>query len=378
MKIVDLKTYLVENPSNRRIREKWLFVKLITDNGIGGIGEVYGVPFNPQVVVQLVQSVADRFVIDTDPFQIETMWRGIYASGYDQHPDLTKMAIISGLETACWDIIGKALDQPIYNLLGGRCREKVRVYVDGFFRGAEYIEEEYAKKAVEAVDQGFTALKMDVDTPIPSGRQLNRSISLAELKHMVKMVGSVRDAVGDEIDLAIDAHGAFDTVTAMKLVDRLEEFDLMWIEDPIPSGNALAMAKVSAASSTPICTGELLNTRYEFRELLENQAADIIMPDIARTGGVLDMKKIAALADTYYIPIAPHNMVGPIATMASAHLCACVPNFLILEFQLGDVEWRDRLLDKPVPVVDGCIELPTEPGIGFELNRKELKKHLVE
>lgn len=366
MKITGIKSYKVKGRHWPRF--PWIIVEIETDEGISGLGEA--LPYRAGGISQAIKGL-ERNLVGEDPFNIEKIWENAFRQGIP-------LPAISGVEMALWDIVGKKLGAPIYSLLGGRCREKVRVYVDGFFRGAEYTEEEYAKKAVEAIDQGFTALKMDVDTPIPSGRQLNRSISLADLKHMVKMVGAVRDAVGDEIDLAIDAHGAFDTVTAIKLVDRLEEFDLMWIEDPIPSGNALAMAKVSAASSTPICTGELLNTRYEFRELLENQAADIIMPDIARTGGVLEMKKIAALADTYYIPIAPHNMVGPIATIASAHLCGCVPNFLILEFQLGDVEWRDKLLDKPVPVVDGCIELPTEPGIGFELNRKELKKHLVE
>lgn len=366
MRITEIKSYQAKGRHWPRF--PWIIVEVETDEDISGIGEALS--YRSGGINQAIMNL-NRDLVGEDPFNIEKIWENAFRQG-------TPLPAISGVEMALWDIVGKKLGTPIYNLLGGRCRDKVRVYVDGFFRGAEYSEEEYAKKAVEAVDQGFTALKMDVDTPIPSGRQLNRSISLADLKHTVKMVGAVRDAVGDEVDLAIDAHGAFDTVTAMKLVDRLEEFDLMWIEDPIPSGNALAMAKVSAASSTPICTGELLNTRYEFRELLENQAADIIMPDLARTGGILEMKKIATLADTYYIPVAPHNMVGPIATMASVHLGACIPNFLILEFQLGDVDWRDDLLDKPVPVVDGYIDLPSEPGIGFKLNKEELRRHLVE
>ncbi len=366
MKISEIKSYMVGGRHWPNF--PWIVIEIETDEGISGLGEA--LPYRAAGINQAIRGL-NRDMVGEDPFNVEKLWETAFRRG-------VPLPAISGVEMSLWDIMGKKLGVPIFNLLGGRCRDRIRVYVDGFFRGAKYVEEEYAEKAVEAVEQGFTALKMDVDAPIPSGRQLNRSISLTDLKHTVKMVKAVRDAVGDEIDLAIDAHGAFDTVTAMRLADRLEEFDLMWIEDPIPSGNHLAMAKVSAASSTPICTGELLNTRYEFRELLENQAADIIMPDIARTGGVLEMKKIATVADTYYIPLAPHNMVGPIATMASVQLCACIPNFLILEFQLGDVEWRDRLLDKPIPVRDGCIELPTEPGIGFELNREELLKHLVE
>jgi len=366
LRIKEIKSYRVKGRHWPRF--PWIIVEVETDEGISGIGEA--LPYRSGGITQAIRDLS-RDLAGEDPFNVEKIWEKAFRQGIP-------LPAISGVEMALWDIIGKRLGAPIYNLLGGRCRERIRVYVDGFFRGAKYVEEEYAKKAVEAVEQGFTALKMDVDEPIPSAGQLNRSISTADLKHTVKMVRAVRDAVGEEIDLAIDAHGAFDTVTSMKLADRLEEFDLMWIEDPIPSGNALAMSKVSAYSSTPICTGELLNTRYEFRELIENQAADIIMPDLARTGGILEMKKIASLADTYYIPVAPHNMVGPVATMASVHLCACIPNFLVLEFQLGDVEWRDLLLDKPVPVRDGYIELPDEPGLGFELNREELKKHLVE
>jgi len=365
LEIVEIRSYKIKGRHWPRF--PWIIVEVLTDEGVSGLGEA--LPYRSGGVDQAILDL-NHNLVGEDPFNIEKIWEKVFRLG-------VPTPAISGVETALWDIIGKRLKTPIYNLLGGRCRDRIRVYVDGFFRGAEYVEEEYAEKAVEAVELGFTALKMDVDDPLPSGRQLNRSISLSDLNYTVKMVSAVRDAVGDGIDLAIDAHGAFDTVSALKLAESLEEFDLMWIEDPIPSGNALAMAKISASSLTPICTGELLNTRYEFRELFENQAADIIMPDLARTGGILEMKKLAALADTYYIPVAPHNMVGPIATMATAHLCACVPNILILEFQLGDVEWRDRLLDKPVPIKDGYLELPSGDGLGYELNREELEKHLV-
>jgi galactonate dehydratase len=252
------------------------------------------------------------------------------------------------------------------------------VYADGFFRGAEYVQEEYAEKAVAAIEEGLTALKMDVDEPIPSGRALNRSLTTGDLHLTSRMVGAVRNAVGREIDLCIDAHGAFDVTSATKLGRTLEEYDLMWIEDPVPMGNMSTLSKVSQEIQTPICTGELMETRFEFRELFERQAADIIMPDLARTGGILEMKKIAAMADTYYIPVSPHNMAGPLATIASAHLCACIPNFMVLEYQLTDVPWRDDLLTSPLPIKDGYLELFEAPGLGVELNKKALEKHRAE
>lgn len=239
------------------------------------------------------------------------------------------------------------------------------------------MESEYVAKASCAVEQGFTALKMDVDEPLPSTRLLSRSITSEELASTVSMVRAVREAVGEHVSLAIDCHSAFNVTSAIELGKRLEAFDLMWIEDPVPSANAKAMAKVSQSLETPVCTGELLNTRYEFRALLEEQAADIIMPDVARTGGILEMKKIAAAADTYYVPVAPHNMVGPVATMASIQLCACTPNFLILEFQMGDVAWRDAIIAPPLPLEGGHLRIPATPGLGVELRKEELLKHVV-
>jgi L-alanine-DL-glutamate epimerase-like enolase superfamily enzyme len=251
----------------------------------------------------------------------------------------------------------------------------VRVYIDGFFRGASYIEDEYAGKAVEAVQQGFTALKMDVDVPIPMGRRFNRSLLAADLRHCVKMVESVRNAVGPDVDLAIDAHGAFDVPAATRLGKALEHLNLMWIEDPVPMQNLEAMARVAAEVETPICTGELLDTRFAFRELFAKHAADIIMPDVARTGGVLEMKKIAAMADAHLIPFAPHNMVGPVATIAAMHVCAATPNFLVLEYQLGDVEWIDELITRPVPIRDGHLEPYDAPGLGVALNHTALERY---
>ncbi|MDE2993392.1 MAG: mandelate racemase/muconate lactonizing enzyme family protein [Chloroflexota bacterium] len=229
--------------------------------------------------------------------------------------------------------------------------------------------------ACAAIAQGFRALKMDVDEPIPAARRFNRALAPADLRQMAQMVAAVREAVGADVDLAVDCHGAFDVAASLRLGAALAPYELMWIEDPVPSGNVRALAKVTEGTTTPICTGELLNTRYEFRELFERQAADIIMPDLARTGGIMEMKKIAAAADTYYVPVAPHNMVGPVATLASAHLCACIPNNLVLEYQLGDVPWVDDLLTVPLAVHDGAVQLTTAPGLGAALNHQVAERY---
>jgi L-alanine-DL-glutamate epimerase-like enolase superfamily enzyme len=366
LKITDLKVYPVKGRHWPRF--PMVFVEVETDAGLVGLGE--SLLYKSSGVIESLRQLRPQ-LIEKDPFRIELLWELLYRQGANP-------AALSGIEMALWDIVGQACGQPIYNLLGGRCRDAVRVYVDGFFRGASYVQGEYAQKAVEAVDLGFTALKMDVDEPIPMANRFNRQVSARDLGHMAEMVSSVRDAVGQDVDLAVDAHGAFDVASAIRLGRALEPFRLMWIEDPIPMTNMTALAKVSQETTTPICTGELLSTRLAFRELFEKQAADIVMPDLACCGGILEMKKIAALADTYFVPVAPHNMVGPVATIASAHVCLCTPNFMILEYQLGDVEWIDELISSPVPVRDGQVWLGDAPGLGVTLNHAAVEKYRAE
>ena len=363
MKITEVAIYPVKGRHWPRFPV--VFVGVRTDAGIVGLGE--SLHYQTSGLVESLRS-AGEYLVGKDPFQVELHWEDLYRHGMNT-------AAISGVETALWDIIGQSCGQPIYNLLGGKCRDRIRVYADGFFRGAEYIQEQYAEKAAETVATGFTALKMDVDEPIPAAQRFNRAISLSDLRHCATMVGSVRRTVGADVDLAVDAHGAFDVNAATRLGDVLEEFRLLWLEDPLPVNDFEALAKVCAKTKTPICTGELLNTRYQFRDLLARQAADIVMPDLARTGGVLEMKKIAAMADAHYVPVAPHNMVGPVATIASSHLCACIPNFLILEYQLGDVEWIDDLISRPVPIRDGYLDVVDAPGLGVALNHKAVEKY---
>jgi L-alanine-DL-glutamate epimerase-like enolase superfamily enzyme len=348
-------------------RFPWIFLEIETDAGITGIGE--SLCYRSSGVYESLRNLRNRLK-GRDPSQVTVLTEELLRSGMNT-------SAISGVEMALWDILGKSLKAPIHTLLGGNCRDKVDVYVDGFFRGADYVEEEYVQKALEAVAHGYFALKMDVDDPIPSGQSINRTITPKDMMHTVKMVQAVRNAVGSTIKLAIDCHGAFNATSAQELCHRLEPFDLMWVEDPVPQNNLKAMAKVTRNSAIPICTGELLRTRFEFRELFEREAADFIMPDIARTGGIAELLRISSYADTHYIPVAPHNMVGPIATMASVHACASIPNFAILEFQLGDVDWRDNILTQPIPILNGQITVPRTPGLGIELQHTTLNNHLV-
>ena len=366
MKITDLRVHAVKGRHWPRF--PMVFVEVETDAGIVGLGE--SLHYKTTGLVESLHQLRD-YLIGQDPFQIELHWELLYRRG-------TNPAALSGVETALWDVLGQASGQPIYQLLGGNCRDSVRVYVDGFFRGARYVQDEYARKAADAVQLGFTALKMDVDEPIPMADRFNRQVSVSDLDHMARMVASVREVVGPEIDLAVDAHGAFDVASAIRLGHALEPYRLMWIEDPIPMTNMTALAKLAEATTTPICTGELLATRYQFRELFERQAADVVMPDLACCGGVMELKKIAALADTHFVPVAPHNMVGPVATIASAHVCLATPNFMILEYQLGDVEWIDDLISSPVPLRNGALHLTTAPGLGIKLNHAAVHKYRAE
>lgn len=363
MKITAVDVYRVKGRHWPRF--PMFFVEVQIDQGLTGLGEALG--YRSSGVGQALEE-AGASLVGADPRRIETLWQQMVGNGVN-------MAAISGIETALWDILGQSLGTPIYQLLGGRCHERVRVYADGFFRGADYVAEEYAEKAVAAVTSGLTALKMDVDEPIESGHSINGVLTRADLRLTEEMVRSVREAVGEGVDLCIDGHGAFDLPSALRLAQALRDYDLMWIEDPVSMNNLKAMARVALESETPICTGELLETRFAFRELFERQAADIIMPDLARTGGVLELKRIAAAAETYHVPIAPHNMVGPVCTLASAHVCAATANFMVLEYQLGDVPWIDELLDNPIRLEDGHIVLSDRPGLGAQLNHDAVRKY---
>lgn len=364
MEIKEVKTFTSEGGMG-----PWIFVQVLTDEDITGVGEATNFPGGRVVEAAIKQ--LEPVVLGEDPFNIEKLWQKMYRHFYYIGISGAAISAISGIEIALWDIMGKKLRVPIYKLLGGRCRDKIRLYANNWFEGANFNPEAYADKAQEIVNQGYTALKFD---PF-RGDYLNRSIPWDEETFAMEMVKAVREAVGEEIKIAIDAHGAFNTTTAIRLARELEKYDLLFFEEPIPPENPATLAKVAGAVDVPICVGERLFTRQGFREVIEKDIASIIMPDIVRTGGISESKKIAAMAEIHHIPVAPHNPNGPVSTLATAHLAASIPNFLILEFMSIDAPWRDEIIKDGLCVKDGFLELPSKPGLGTELNLKAISQH---
>lgn len=376
MRITDVRTFPVKGRHWPRF--PMVFIEVHTDEGVIGTGEALA--FQASGVMASVEEIG-RWLVGRDPLQIERLWEQCFRRGVG-------MAALSGIEIALWDIAGQVAGMPIYQLLGGACHDRVRVYADGFFRGADPTPEQYAAKAEEAVARGFTALKLDIDDFLYLGERpalirchgddLGRHITNVEVRQVVASVETMRERLGPDVDLALDCHWAFDLPSGLRLGHALEPYNLMWFEDPTPSKSVPALAALASELTMPLCLGEALATRFEFREVFERNAARIIMPDVASSGGILETKKIAALADTYYIPVAPHDMVGPIATAASTQLCSCIPNLLVLEHQMGDVAWRNELTDEPLMVNDGHFDIPTRPGLGMALNHDAVRKYAAE
>jgi 2-dehydro-3-deoxyphosphogalactonate aldolase len=365
MRITDIKTFVVENPLPNYGGPYWVFIKLTADDGVEGVGEAYCVPFHPHIVAKMIEDVGERYVIGSDPFKIERLWRIIYSSGYGQHPDLTVMGVLSAIEMACWDIIGKELNQPIYNLLGGQVHERIRTYT--------YIQPETPERAVENVKQGFTAVKFDPVRPYSAFDP--RQLSLEALENAEKLVKNIREAVGSKCDLLIGTHGEMTTSSAIRLAKRLEKFDPLWFEEPVPPENVVEMARVARSTSIPIATGERLSTKYDFVRLLESQAASILQMALGRVGGILEAKKIAGMAEAHYAQIAPHLYCGPIEGAANIQIDTCSPNFLIQE---GIETWggfHAEILKEPIRWEEGYIIPPTKPGLGVELNEEVAAKH---
>ena len=388
MKITDLKTYVVGNPPPHHGGQYFVFLKLTTDDNIKGFGEVYGVPFSPHKVTQLIEDLVERYVIGWDPFKIELLWRTIYSSGYSQHPDLTTQGVLSGIEIACWDIVGKALNQPIYNLLGGQVHEKLRSYTylyaapqtvlsEGRRATSIHTDPEIApERAAYYAEQGFTAVKFDPVGPMSALDP--RQLSLEVLENAELVTKNVREAVGSRCDLLIGTHGQMTTSSAIRLARRLEQFDPLWFEEPVPPENRSEMARVARFTTIPVATGERLTTKYEFVELLERQAAAILQPALARVGGILEAKKIAGMAEAHYVQIAPHLYCGPLEAAANIQIATCSPNFLIQESIETFGGFYAELLNEPIKWEDGYIIPPDKPGLGVELNEEVAAQHPYE
>ena len=381
MKIADAKTFVVGNPPPHFGGRYWIFIKLVTDGGVTGYGEVYSVPFHPHTVALMIQDVCQRVVLGSNPFGIERLWRLLYSRGFTQRPDTSMMGILSGIETACWDIIGKELDRPVYDLLGGLVHERLRSYTYLYPRPGDTADvyqdpDLAAERALEYVGEGFTALKFDPVGPYSAfdGRQL----PIWDLERVDRFVGRVRQAVGDRADLLLGTHGQMTPSSAIRLARRLEKYDPLWFEEPVPPDNIRQMGRVARATSIPVATGERLATKYEFSRVLEEGAASILQFAAGRVGGILEGKKIAGMAETYQAQIAPHLYCGPIEAAANIQLDACSPNFLIQESILTFGEFHARILKRPLQWENGYIVPPKEPGIGVELNEEVAETHPYE
>ena len=378
MKLTDIQTFVVGNPPPHFGGRYFVFVKLTTDGNVSGIGEAYCVPFEPHLVARMIEDVFDRYARGQDPHDIETLWRRVYSSGFTQHPDLTVMGVLSALEMACWDIIGKEAGQPVYKLLGGKVHERLRSYTYIYPRPGDQADVYHdpdlaAERAAEYVGQGFTALKFDPVGPYSAfdGRQL----SLEALDRSERFARQLREAVGSKVDLLFGTHGQMTAAGAIRLARRLEPYDPLWFEEPVPPDAPQEMAKVARGTTIPIATGERLATKYDFARLLDCGAAAILQLNLGRVGGLLEAKKIAGMAEVHHAQIAPHLYCGPVVGAANIQIATCSPNFLILE---GIEQWggfHAEILKSPIRWEEGFVVPPGAPGIGVEIDEDVAARH---
>jgi galactonate dehydratase len=378
MKLDSVKVFVVGNPPPGFGGRYFVFLKLKTACGIEGVGEAYAATFGPRVIAAMIEDVFARRFVGRDPFQIESIWREAYGSGFTLRPDVSMMGVLSALEMACWDILGKAVEQPIYNLLGGKLNERLRSYTylyPGEGEGDDFYAdpERSAQRAAEYVKLGFTGLKFD-----PTGGYSAydpRQPTQEALQRTVRMVRLVREAVGPKADLLMGTHGQFTTSGAIRLARQLEAYDPLWFEEPVPPEMPEQMALVARATTIPIATGERLTTKYEFARVLATGAANILQMNLGRVGGILEAKKVAALAEVHYAQIAPHLYCGPVVGAANIQIATCIPNFLILESIQRWGGFHAELLKKPIVWEDGDVIPPTAPGLGVELNEAVALAH---
>jgi L-alanine-DL-glutamate epimerase-like enolase superfamily enzyme len=403
VKITRLKTAVVEGNFD------WTFVRIETDESITGLGECF---FSPGLTA-ILRSL-EPLLIGEDPRDINRLFRKLQmaTSGAGSVAGIVYNAI-SGIDAALWDVLGKSLGTPIYRLLGGKFRDKVRIYAD--CHGGEALEsldeilrsrgaswdpkghehkvkdyyggtgeeaasspDEYRKQALKKRAQGFTALKFDLDVPGTEGLDPhNRGLTNRGIDHMVELIGAVYDAVGKDTEIAVDCHWRYNASDVIKLARELEPFRLMWLEDPVPPNNVAALKEVSSKVNVPIATGENLFLFEGFEEIIAEHALSVVTPDLQKVGGLSIARSIAQFADVHTMPVAPHNISSPVGTLLSAHYCAAIPNFLALEFHASDVPfWNELVEGMPKPIIqNGFITLPETPGLGVTLNEDVARRY---
>ena len=379
MRLQDLEIFVVEPPPPGWGGRYWIFVKLTTDSGISGFGEVYAASVGPAAMRTVISDVFERHMLGEDPCRIELMFRRVYSSGFTQRPDLTVMGAFSGLEIACWDILGKELGRPVHMLLGGAVNERLRTY-SYLYPGPDDDPEDFwvsphaaAGRAAAMVSQGFTAVKFDPAGPytIHGGHQP----SMSDIERSAEFCRLVREAVGSKADLLFGTHGQFTAAGAIRLGRRLEEFDPLWFEEPVPPDNLASMAEVARAVRIPVAAGERLCGKSEFAAVLRCGAASILQPALGRAGGILEGKKMAALAEAHGAAMAPHLYAGPVEWAASIQLAATLPNLLLLETIETGGAFHLELIGGTIRWEDGYVIPPDEPGLGIRFDEDLARAH---
>jgi galactonate dehydratase len=346
-----------------------VFVRVETADGIVGWGEGTNYP-GVRPIATAVETLSG-VIIGQSAWNTEALWQRMYRFMYYNGMGGIVLAAISGIDMALYDIVGKKLGVPVYKLLGGQVHEKLRTYANGWTEGLARTPEAYAAKTKDLVARGYTGCKLDPFFVTP----MNREITQPDLRLAASIVKAIREAGGPDYDIAIDVHGRWDTKSTLEIIRALEPYRLFFYEEAVPPENVAAMAEVQRNTQTPLATGERIFGRQGFRELLEKQAVRIIQPDLARTGGITEARKIAAMADTYYIPVAPHNPNGPLCTLASMHLCFSIPNFLILEFFEKDEPVFQDIVPGGLKRDVSGVYPTTAPGLGANVTDDFLRKY---
>ena len=363
MKVTQIKTFICH-----AYRTNWVFVKVITDSGLYGVGEAT-LEYREPTVVQAIKEL-ERYLVGKDPHNIEAFWHDTYRDAY-WRGGVVLMSALAGVEMALWDIKGKDLGVPVYQLLGGKVRDSVKCYANAWFAGAKK-PEEFAQKAKIAVKNGFSGLKWD-----PFGKEY-LNIDPKHLNDALDCIAAVKDAVGDQVHLIIEGHGRFNVPTAVRIGNALEKFGILWFEEPIPPDDKKGIAWVRSKIATPVSGGERLYSRFEYADYLRMECADFWQPDVSHAGGIMEVRKIAAMAESHYIPVCPHNPSGPVANAATLQLAACIPNFYLLETMANDIPWRADVSTEKVKFENSEMFIPDLPGLGIDINEEEIAKHPYE
>jgi len=377
MKLQDLEVIVTAPPAPGWGGRYWILVKVTTDTGIIGWGECYASSIGPAAMKAVIEDVFARHMQGENPENIELMYRRVYSSGFTQRPDLTVIGAFSGLEIACWDVLGKDRDRPVHALIGGRMNDRIRAYtylyplphhdINAFWTSPEMA----AESALDCVARGYTAVKFD-----PAGPYTLRGghmPAMSDISQSVAFCKAIREAVGDKADLLFGTHGQFTTAGAIRLAQAIEPYSPLWYEEPVPPDAVEQMAQVARRTRIPVATGERLTTKAEFAPVLRSGAAAILQPALGRAGGIWEMKKVAAMAEVYNAQMAPHLYAGPIEWAANIQYAASIPNILMCE--CIETPFHDQLIKGSIRVEDGFITPPTAPGLGIEVDEALARAH---